>query len=335
MQRTKINWIQILQGWAMLWVVIGHAYMGSDKNPDQWPVYVLTLHRFAYSFHMALFMFTSGFLFYLTRLSDSNNTRWTFQSIIADKTKRLLLPGLVFSLLALLLKVAFPGEMERTVSLGLQDIVHILLFPNDNPLREMWFIVTLFWMFVCVPLWKWCINDNRRVVGVLALLCFLHFVHPSTQFLCLREVCIFAIWFFCGIVVCKTGTVDRMFSANKLLTLTAGILVYTFGAITHPVGQIVGGIILSIGLALLLDRYVPGIFLSFRNYTYQIFLMGIFCQIFVRIMYAHSEIPYLPAYLLSVAMGLYVPVLISKLTIKTRYRPLLYCMGLRPPQGHE
>ena len=114
MQRKKINWISILQGWAMLWVVVGHSFIGSANHPEMWPLYVRVLYKFAYSFHMALFMFTSGYLFFMTRLADGEN-KWPYQKVIIDKAKRLLLPGIVFSLLAFILKIAFPAEMSRKV----------------------------------------------------------------------------------------------------------------------------------------------------------------------------------------------------------------------------
>ena len=68
-QRKKIIWILILQGWAMLWVVIGHAFLGSISCKAEWPTYARVLMDIAYSFHMPLFMFVSGYLFYLTRLA--------------------------------------------------------------------------------------------------------------------------------------------------------------------------------------------------------------------------------------------------------------------------
>ena len=66
--KKKINWLLILQGWTMLWVVIGHAFLGKPGEGPQWEN-VLTY--FAYSFHMPLFMLVSGWLFYLTRLRVS------------------------------------------------------------------------------------------------------------------------------------------------------------------------------------------------------------------------------------------------------------------------
>ena len=66
--KKKINWLLILQAWAMLWVVIGHAFIGDIKNQVNWPFWERSLMDFAYSFHMPLFMLISGWLFYYTRL---------------------------------------------------------------------------------------------------------------------------------------------------------------------------------------------------------------------------------------------------------------------------
>lgn len=65
LEKKKINWLLILQGWAMLWVVIGHSTL---VNSGEGPIWDVVLIRVAYSFHMPLFMLVSGWLFYLTRL---------------------------------------------------------------------------------------------------------------------------------------------------------------------------------------------------------------------------------------------------------------------------
>lgn len=64
--KQKINWLLILQGWAMLWVVIGHSFLG---KAGQGPGWENALFHIAYSFHMPLFMLISGYLFHYTRLS--------------------------------------------------------------------------------------------------------------------------------------------------------------------------------------------------------------------------------------------------------------------------
>ena len=272
--RKKINWILILQGWAMLWVVIGHSTIGSKES---WPEYARLLFKFAYSFHMALFMFTSGFLFFMTRLAVE---KWTYKAIIIDKAKRLLIPGLVFFLIALGLKLAFPGEISRKVGLGGHEILRMLLFPYLNPFREMWFIVVLFWMFVLTPVWKWTLKGNIKSSVMLMLLILLHLFyphHPYMRFLCIGGFCKYAIWFFGGVLMSKSGIVNSIIKRNiPWMPIAVGVILYAIGYLFNPFGMKAGGIIMSIGLSLVLDKYIPSMFKGFRNYTYQIFLMGIF-----------------------------------------------------------
>lgn len=164
-EKKKINWLLILQAWAMLWVVIGHAFLGKHNAGPEWETMLGTI---AYSFHMPLFMLVSGWLFYLTRLNISKLNRegyesvnderqsngWTYWAIVKDKAIRLLLPGLMFSIIAFALKIAFPDEISRQTGLSLNEIVHAYLYPYDNPFRELWFIAVLFIFFLITPLWQ-------------------------------------------------------------------------------------------------------------------------------------------------------------------------------------
>ena len=72
MAKKKISWLLILQGWAMLWVVIGHSPLIMD---DSMPTFAKILYEIAYSFHMPLFILVSGYLFYMTRLTSSIQTK--------------------------------------------------------------------------------------------------------------------------------------------------------------------------------------------------------------------------------------------------------------------
>lgn len=428
----RINWLLILQGWAMLWVVIGHAPLG---EPCAGPLWETVLYRFAYSFHMPLFMLVSGWLFYRTRLADSwkrmgegrtlngwnspertsakavSNTSapvddtagatasprsWTYGAVLRDKALRILVPGLFFSLVALALKVAFPGEMERQVSLSAGAILHTYLYPYDNALRELWFLVTLFWMFALTPLWRVVLRRPWSQWLVLALLAGLWFFPLRTGLLCLDKVCSHAIWFYLGMVVSKEDIAARYLAPRVWLPLLAGTAIYLLGLyleylagicagagaavsasgvveslspdglsagvastgfasglsagvasswlaagiasgwapVCLSVGTllaILGGVLFSFGIALLADRFVPRIFFSFRDYTYQIFLMGIFAQIFVKILNRHAlaSFPYALVWLLCVLAGLYLPVLVARLAERISFRPLSLCLGLR------
>lgn len=330
MAKTKINWLLILQGWAMLWVVIGHSPLGEPETGPEWEN---ILYHFAYSFHMPLFMLVSGWLFYRTRFgvkdSGGGGKKWTYPAIVKDKALRLLLPGLVFSVVALVLKVFFPGEMSRQVGLNMNDIIHSYIYPYDNPFREIWFIVTLFWLFLMTPVWKLTLKKDSIMWGTVLLLIGFHVWNPKVEFLCIGTIFNYAIWFYLGLVISKTNAVELLFMKSVPITFLVGVAVYVLGLYTNEFLVKSGGIVFSFAIALAADKYIPKLFISFRNYTYQIFLMGIFSQIGLKILYRHIAMPYMLAFLLCVAVGLYVPVFISKVAERINWIPLLMCMGLK------
>ena len=240
-----------------------------------------------------------------------------------------MLPGVVFSIVAFSLKNAFPGEMSRQVGLSGQEIVHQYLFPNDNPLRELWFIITLFWFFVLTPMWRWTLKQEWIMWITLIVLIPLHFWHPETGLLCIGRVFGYAVYFYLGLVICKMDIVDKVLNKYVWPTFFAGMLLYVLGKYTIGFRQQWGGITFSFAIAQIADRYIPKLFCGFRNYTYQIFLMGIFAQTFVKILYKHFPMPYVFTYLICVAAGLYVPVLVSKVIEKINWKPLSLCVGLK------
>lgn len=163
----------------------------------------------------------------------------------------------------------------------------------------------------------------------MGIILIIHFYHPKSDFLCLEHVFDYAIWFYLGLVISKTDLSTRFLGAYSRMSILAGFLLFILGNHFHPFISTVGGIILSFGIAFMLDRYMPRAFFTFRNYTYQIFLMGIFAQIFIKILFKHSGLPYLPAYLLCVVVGLHVPVIVSKIVEWIDWKSLLLCLGLK------
>ncbi len=90
------------------------------------------------------------------------------------------------------------------------------------------------------------------------------------------------------------------------------------------------GIAFSVALCLLLSHYRTRLFSSFRDYTFQIFLMGLFFQMGIRFLYAKldNELLYWPLYVLSILLALYMPVLISKMIQKIESPFIHQCFGL-------
>lgn len=327
LSKGKINWLLILQAWAMLWVVIGHSCL--DKlNCPAWNMQIVTI---AYMFHMQLFVMVSGYLFRITRLNKPD--QWFYSNTIKEKAIRLGVPGLFFSFVALGLKIAFPEEMNRQVELTWGGVIQSYLYPCDNAFQELWFVVVLFWLFLLMPLWKFIINNNYIIIAFVVLF-ILGWFHPKTTFLCIDRVCEYSIWFYSGIVL--AGIDEEKLNRNTLqrvVLLVIGILLLIVGQLEFFISSFlrtISLILISTGLAFILDHYLPSSFKGFRNYTYQIYLMGIFAQVFVKILYRHFHMPYLLAFVLCVLFGLYVPVLVSKIIERINWKPLLFCVGLKP-----
>lgn len=329
MSHKKINWILILQGWTMLWVILGHSFLG---KPGEGPIWENTIFRIAYSFHMPLFMWISGYLFYLTRIRkrvEDIGGGMSYAGIIKDKVIRLLLPFVVFTIVALLIKIAFPGEISRQIHNPIETLLTSFLYPYDNPMREMWFIATLFWMFLLLPLWELSLRNNSSIILTTLILLFLHKFHPETELFCIGRVFSYAIYFYLGLVISRLRLIEKITIRNYFNLLIVGGIIYIIGLFYNSFLASIGGIIISISLSIIFDNYYPSIFLSFRDYTYQIFLIGIFAQMLVKIVYRRIDMPYLVGFIVCVICGIYVPVIISKLLKKTNIKFLLYAVGIK------
>lgn len=325
--KQKITWLQILQGWSMLLVVVGHVTLtGIFRNPET-PVSA-AIEKIIYSFHMPLFMFISGFLFYWTKISRDK----TFPEVVVDKLKRLGTPFLFFTLFTFIVKFIFAPFMNRPVELSLSQFVNSFLYPGSNPLSEMWFIATLFIIMLFYPLWKYMITSPLKI-GLLLLGCLaLNIFFPAgIELLSLSNVAYMMLFFCLGILFCKFR-IQRFLAAPGILGLLLALFVaLTIIPDTPNLLLNLSGIFFSVALALKIEPVAPRLFSSFRDYTFQIFLLGIFPQIALRILYArvsHSEFSYWSLYLASIVIGIYLPVLIAKVVEKSRNTLVRRCFGL-------
>lgn len=325
--KQKITWLQILQGWSMLLVVVGHITLtGTFENPET-PVSA-AIETIIYSFHMPLFMFISGFLFYYTKISRNI----AYKNVVIDKLKRLGIPFLFFTLFTFAVKFAFAPFMKRPVELSISQFVNSFLYPGSNPLSEMWFVATLFIIMLTYPLLKYMITSPFKI-GILLLGCIaLNLFFPADiELLCLSNVAYMLIFFCLGILFCQFHLHQYLSTPWIFIVLLALFCAFTLIPGCPRLLLNLSGILASTSLALNLAPLTPRLFASFRDYTFQIFLLGIFPQIAIRIVYTkipHSEVAYWTLYLASILIGIYLPVLVAKI-IKKIPSPLIHrCFGL-------
>lgn len=334
-EKKKLLWLLMLQGWTMLWVVIGHSPLFPDggvpadcSSLDRLSHGIAELlYTFAYSFHMPLFIMISGYLFFRTRIC---RPQWNWSATIREKLIRLGIPYLCFITLALIVKICVPGGVERTVELSPGGILTGYIYPYDGPLREMWFVAVILLYFSLFPLYRLILRSQWLVAATLAIgLCGFYWPYRITGFLAMSHAVHNFIFFFVGLLIASRNLEKQI--TSPVCILTSGVIFILSLIYGIQFGTKLFGSLAFWGLAIMAERRLTdGLFGSFRNYTYQIFLIGIFVQILVKILFRKFDIDgtYPLFYLASVLLGLYVPVAIARIIERTDSKLLKRICGL-------
>lgn len=327
---NKILWISILQGWAMLLVVLGHTgFVNADGSPNFKICDIV--HDGCYSFHMPLFMFVSGGLFYMTRIKKE----WSFGKMYVDKLKRLAIPAVFFITMTFFPKILAGPFMARQVSMNWRDILEGYVNFDKSPLGEMWFVSTLLLLMLMYPVYRYALKSWKTEVLLVAIcltMRFCMFPQFSYNLFAINQVCYYVTYFVAGMLFFKYECHNRF---NPWIVGGASLLLFPILSYWHPIPLLTqfNGIVMSISLSLILAEKLTSLFSSFRDYTYQIFLMGIFPQILVQnIIWNLAGRPLVLApifYLTSVLSGLYLPVIISKCVEIINVKQISILFGLK------
>lgn len=135
--KTRDQFIDYARGFAIFLVVLGHAiqygsgaeYLSSHQFQKEYLFIVI------YSFHMPLFAFLSGYLFYLSKEKP-------FKKQITRKIETILIPILSWSSIVILLKLFNTIHIQQQESITLK----ILFFDNILPsiIYSFWFLWAIF-----------------------------------------------------------------------------------------------------------------------------------------------------------------------------------------------
>lgn len=327
--KKKINWLLILQGWAMLWVIIGHSPM-EIPIPASAPLYAKILFNIAYSFHMPLFIAVSGYLFYLTRIAKP----MAYKDMIIEKLQRFGIPFVVFTIVAMLLKSGCVSGINRPSAFNLSEFVNAFLFPYDGPMQELWFLAVIMWFFISKPLWEYILSSKLLTVLCAIVTFTFALFKPQflNEFLCIPSALRYSFYFFLGMVAIKYNVIEKCYKYNVWILLSCfSLYVMLFCNTEDPRGVhfAILGICISTSFALILDKIAPSILKGFRNYTYQIYLMGIFFQIACKLFYSKFGLSYHFTFAFCILAGLYLPVIVSKIAEKRDWGGVMMCIGLK------
>lgn len=316
-KKQRITWLLILQGWAMLWVVIGHARLPIKETEmpnlhwlDAFGKEVADICvRFAYSFHMPLFIMISGYLFYLTRVAKN----WKFIPMIKEKWVRLGIPYIFFIIIGILVKLIYKDG--RPLDLSFMGLIRNFTHPFTGALQEMWFVASIILYFILFPLYNIIMRNTIATAIVWMIGCVMFFIPEQnvTYFLSINKSIHFFVFFFTGLIIAKWKFEKYISNQTGLLISLVVFTVATWLRI--PLLLQFSGCAFFWGIATLVDRKLTNnIFSSFRDYTYQIFLVSLFAQMLVKVLYSRFHFPgsYLIWWTICILLGVYVPVIVCK-----------------------
>lgn len=168
---------------CIILVVIGHYI------PDNAPEWYVMNREFIYSFHMPLFMFASGFIYIAFKKEES------YGHFLMKKVKRLMIPYLVTSVLIVTIKLLTEGSAYVENPVTVLSYIKVLYSPEAG--YFLWFIWSLWWMFVIVPVFR---TKRSRLIGFVIALALHYSPITFTQIFCLEQMRQMMVFFMLGVV---------------------------------------------------------------------------------------------------------------------------------------
>jgi fucose 4-O-acetylase-like acetyltransferase len=272
--------ILFLQFFGIFLVVLGHAYVDPERR--------YFIKDFLYNFHMPLFFTISGFLFMLKADKYSQSPG----NFIKRKAQHLLIPYLFISILSYGIKAMFNQYSLRPVKISFMDFIHGLIYPWDNPNIFMWYISTLFIVFVVFILFAQVYKFRNPFLNVLILigLAIVGVLYPPIDirlvpatFLNYTGCLHYLVYFYLGMMFCYVKDKVPSFVLGKLCLSI--ICLISFGCLlwisiakipVMSMGRAVLGILFSWSLAVLVKNHLCKLIESIAFYSYQIYLLSWF-----------------------------------------------------------
>ncbi|NHN29380.1 acyltransferase family protein [Paenibacillus agricola] len=322
--------IDILRCVGICLVVLGHSFPTDVLKETPW------LIHFFRSFTMPLFMVISGYLYIYAEGGKKGYYRF-----VIGKVKLLLVPYILLSNIAFIPKALLAHYAERPIDLSWSYWVKSLLYPTENVIIYFWFMPTLFLISICGPLFNWAIRYRLAAVVLTLVLALLHLTDPlqGVLLLNLAGVSHYILFFWLGSLLASgKARTERFIEAPILLPflLILQVLLYLAMEKAHliielPLALIGTAMAFSFGKWYVRQRL--NWFRWLHGYTYQIYLLSWFPQVFVMIISLKVlQLPYNFTVAAMFISGLLLPVLAARLI--NLYCPFFnIAVGLKPRGG--
>ena len=325
----RIEWLAVLRGLNILLVVMFHVQL-IDMSTGENHAFCNEITSFFTPIRIPLFIFISGGLLYLSRIRKE----WEIKKLYRDKLKRIMIPFVFFVTIYFFIKALMNSVVKTKVDLSIHYFLESFLLFENHPSAPLWFLATLMILMLMYPLFKYvCKKDVYMLSFFIFTICIYFFDLSSYErfnYFYLLYLNKYLVFFYLGIFFFKYETykyMNNIFVFLLLLFLYTLTFIYDIDLLTSVLG-----ILTMTSLCIIVSRYLPSLFSSFRDYIYQVYLMSFIFQGFVELVLwkkmFYNESLFIVFYILNVAFGIYGPVIISKIIKRTNNNILSLCFGI-------
>ncbi len=326
--KQRIGWLAVLRGLNILLVVMVHIQLADMSTGENH----LFCNALSFPFHpirMPLFIFVSGALLYLSRIRKSISVK----ALYKDKFQRIVIPFLFFVVVYYLIKVVFNQFAKTPADLSWVYFLESFVYYRGHSSQSLWFLAVLMFLMLMYPVFCYLCRSKYRMAAFFLLCSAVYFIDSDLEspwnVFYIMELHHYLVYFFFGILFFRYELYQHVNSLSALLILVVLYAVCYYFSI--PLLTSITGIVMMCALCLQTGSCFPGLFSSFREYIFPIYLMSLPFQNFVELIlwkqFYNEQLFYL-FYILNLLSGLYIPVLISKLVERCNIRFVRLCFGL-------
>lgn len=162
--KKKLVIIDLLQGVAMVWVIIGHHLF------DFMPAIYQAIHYYIYSFHMPFFIFISSFLI------AYSYKEVPYRTYVYKKFHKFFLPYVLVGIMVIAL-----SALKEGIRIVPNNILYLIFSPKQSEATFLWYIYLLFILYAIYPLCRIIFNRWKVAIEILLLSMGLYFYFSPLQ----------------------------------------------------------------------------------------------------------------------------------------------------------
>jgi fucose 4-O-acetylase-like acetyltransferase len=184
---------------GILLVVFGHLVA---RTPPDGAAWYLFLKDCVYAFHMAFFMYLSGYVTFMTGAARAPPSDWL--RLASKRAFRLLLPFTLFGLAIVLGKWAASRYIyvDNIPGSATGALMGLVWDTDSSPATSVWYILVLFVLCVATPVLIWVGRGRLYLLGAIAALLY---VLPVPHVMYLDRVAHFSVFFVIGGLAAEAG----------------------------------------------------------------------------------------------------------------------------------